>query len=215
MDIEISKIEKREVMIAPSKNEQAMEKYLTGSQFLEENKLNEAESHLKEAIALDSLFVDAMDHLGMVYRRQNRLQEAEEIYLRSIGLNNKNIVSYQNLAAVYRIQNRLRDALELYMKMIEINEYNPEPYYAMGELSFTVEEYENSMKLFDIAIKLYMESNPLNVFDAFYYKGMIYFKLKKWDEALYWLEAAQKGILPEKVKISIKNKIDEIKNKTI
>jgi Flp pilus assembly protein TadD len=103
-------------MIAPSKNEQAMTAYTTGSKFLKENRLDEAEKYLKEAIELDPLFVDAMDHLGMVYRRQNRLDDAEQLYLKSIAINDKNPVPYQNLAVVYRMKNRLDDAFELYKK---------------------------------------------------------------------------------------------------
>ncbi|MDR1025553.1 MAG: tetratricopeptide repeat protein [Treponema sp.] len=89
-------------MVAPSNNEQAMQAYTIGSRFLDENNLTEAERYLTEAIKLDPLFVDAMDHLGMVYRRQNRLDEAEEMYLRSISINDKNAVPYQNLAIVYK-----------------------------------------------------------------------------------------------------------------
>jgi tetratricopeptide (TPR) repeat protein len=197
-------------IVAPSNNEQAMQAYTMGSRLLRENDLNGAEKYLKEAIGLDPLFVDAMDHLGMVYRRQNRLDEAEEIYLRSISINDKNLVPYQNLAVVYRLKNRLNDAFELYKKMIAIDENNPESYYGIGELFYIVEDYEKSMPFFDKAIELYIDQNSTVVYDAFYYKGMIYYRMNNYDEALKYLEEVQK-VNPNNQ--TLEKVINEIKNK--
>jgi tetratricopeptide (TPR) repeat protein len=199
-------------IVAPSNNEQAMQAYTIGSKLLWENNFNEAESYLKEAIELDPLFVDAMDHLGMVYRRQNRLDEAEEMYLRSISINDKNLVPYQNLAIVYRLKNRLNDALELYKKMAAIDENNPEPYYGIGELFYIVGDYEKSIPFFDKAIELYIEQNSVVVYDAFYYKGMIYYRMGNYDEALKYLEEVQK-VNPNNQ--TVENIINDIKNRKI
>jgi tetratricopeptide (TPR) repeat protein len=197
-------------IIAPSNNEQAMQAYTIGSKLLRENNFNEAESYLKEAIELDPLFVDAMDHLGMVYRRQNRLDEAEEMYLRSISINDKNLVPYQNLAVVYRLKNKLNDALEMYKKMVNIDENNPEPYYGIGELFYIVEDYKKSLPFFDKAIELYIEQNSIVVYDAFYYKGMIYYRMGNYDDALKYLEEVQK-VNPNNQ--TVEKAINEIKNR--
>jgi tetratricopeptide (TPR) repeat protein len=197
-------------IVAPSNNEQAMQAYTIGSKLLRENSFNEAESYLKEAIELDPLFVDAMDHLGMVYRRQNRLDEAEEMYLRSISINDKNLVPYQNLAIVYRLKNRLNDALEMYKKMVSIDENSPEPYYGIGELFYIVGDYEKSIPFFDKAIELYIEQNSVVVYDAFYYKGMIYYRMGNYDEALKYLEEVQK-VNPNNQ--TVEKVINEIKNR--
>jgi tetratricopeptide (TPR) repeat protein len=210
MDIKV--VGPEQSIVAPSNNEQAMRAYTIGSKLLRENKLNEAEKYLKMAIDLDPIFVDAMDHLGMVYRRQNRLDEAEEMYLKSIKLNEKNLVPYQNLAVVYRLKNRLNDAFELYKKMITIDENNPESYYGIGELFYVFEDYENSMSFFDKAIELYIAQNSIIVFDAYYYKGMIYYSMNKYDEALKYLEEARKG---NPNNATIERIIDELKNKKI
>jgi tetratricopeptide (TPR) repeat protein len=180
-------------MVAPTENEEAMIAYNLGTQYLRENRLEEAERHLKKAIDLDPLFVDAMDHLGMVYRRQNRLAEAEEIYLRSIGLNGENKVPYQNLAIVYRMQNRLAEAFELYRTLVLLDQDDPEGYYGMGELFFTVRDYENAMVFFDEAIRLYIRSNSPYVYDAYFYKGVILYYQNKYEEALVYLQEARKG----------------------
>jgi tetratricopeptide (TPR) repeat protein len=196
-------------IVAPSENERAMRAYTTGTRLLQDNRLEEAERYLKEAIDLDPLFVDAMDHLGMVYRRQNRLDEAEEMYLRSIAINDRNIVPYQNLAIVYKLKNRLNDAFELYKKMIDIDKDNPEPYYGIGELFYTVGDYTTSMLFFDKAIELYIAQNSPWVYDAFYYKGLIHYQTGNYEEALLYLEEARKGDTNHTV---IDRIIDEIKS---
>jgi tetratricopeptide (TPR) repeat protein len=197
-------------MIAPSDNERAMLAYTTGTQYLNEGKLEEAEKYLMEAIDLEPLFVDAMDHLGRVYRIQNRLRDAEEMYLKSIEINSENSVPYQNLAVVYRMQNRLNDAFELYKKMIQIDSNNPESYFGIGGLFYIVADYERAMPFFDKAIELYINLNSSLVYDAFYYKGMIFFKMDEYENALKYLEEAQKG---NPNNPTIEKTIDEIKNK--
>lgn len=194
-------------MAAPTKNEEAMLAYNLGTQLLRENRLAEAERYLSEAVNLDPLFVDAMDHLGMVYRRQNRLLEAEKIYLRSIEINNENKVPYQNLAVVYRMQNRLNDAFELYRIIIQLDQDDPEGYYGIGELFYIAGDFENAIMFFDRTIELYINLNSPYVYDAFFYKGMIYYLMNEYDEALIYLEEARKG-LPNNT--TIENTINEI-----
>jgi tetratricopeptide (TPR) repeat protein len=199
-----------EDMTSPTENERAMSAYITGTNFMNQNRLGEAERHLLEAVSLDPGFVDALDHLGIVYRRQNRLQEAEEVYLRAISLNNKNRVSFINLAVVYRIQGRLSEAFGLYTRLAEISPDDPEAYYGMGEILFINSDYENAMLFFDRTIELYIASNSPYVCDAYYYKGMILFRLNQYNEALRYLEEARKGI-PENE--SIERTINEIRRR--
>jgi tetratricopeptide (TPR) repeat protein len=199
-------------MVAPTQNAEAMDAYNRGTQLLWENRLSQAEQYLKRAIELDPLFVDAMDHLGMVYRRMNRLSEAEEMYLRSISINSENKVPYQNLAVVYQLQNRLNDALALYTKMVEIDPDDPEAYYGIGELFYLVGDYTNSMPFFDKAQELYISQNSPYVYDAFFYKGMMYFYMDNHDQALRYLEEARKG---NPNNATIENTINEIRNKRL
>ena len=202
----------RAEMVSPTENEDARRAYNLGTFYLTENRLAEAEKLLKEAIDLDPVFVDAMDHLGIVYRRQNRLDEAEKIYLKSIELNDKNKVPFINLAVVYQIQGRLNDAFNLYTHVVQILPDDPEGYYGIGELYYMTNNYENSLLFFDKAIELYIRKNSPYVYDAFYYKGMIYYEMNKLDEALKYLEEAQKGNPNNE---TLKRTIDEIRNKKV
>jgi tetratricopeptide (TPR) repeat protein len=74
-------------------------------------------------------------------------------------------------------------------------------------------DYKKSITFFDEAIKKYMARNSTLVFDAFGYQGMNYYHLKKYDEALKYLEEVQKtdsndhelNKFSEKIKILKKN----------
>ena len=178
-------------MIRRQDNEDAMAAYVTGSHLMSQNRLAEAEKYLLEAVALDPQFSDALDHLGVIYRRMNRLAEAEEMYLRSIMVNSNNTVPYINLAVVYRMQGRLNDAYGLYSKLIEINPYETEGYYGIGELFYITDNYEASLHFFNIAIELYKANDSPYVYHAYYYKGMIYYMTKNYEEALIYLENIQ------------------------
>jgi len=181
-------------MASPSNNAKAMTAYNMGTELMYQNRLEEAEKYLLEAIELDNLFVDAMDHLGIVYRRQNHLDKAEEMYLRSISINKKNRIPYINLAVVFRLQGKLSEAFELYTNVAEINPNDPEAYYGMGEILFITGDYEKAMIFFDRSIDLYLAARLPDVCDAYYYKGMIHYRFNQYNEALKYLEEAKKGI---------------------
>jgi tetratricopeptide (TPR) repeat protein len=199
-------------MVRPTADERAMRLYNLGTEFMRRNNLTEAEKLLIEAITLDPEFVDAIDHLGVVYRRLNRLDDAEKMYLRSIELNKENVVPYINLAVIYRLQGKLNDAFHLYMRAAQIRPDYPEGYYGAGEMFYIVGDYENAMIFFDKAIELYNEVNSPTVYDAYYYKGMIYYHIEKYNEALHYLEEARK-VNPNNE--MLKNTINEIKDRLL
>jgi tetratricopeptide (TPR) repeat protein len=202
-------------VVEPTKNEKARETYNMGTNLLNENKLDEAEKYLKESIDLDPIFVDAMDHLGIVYRRKNNLRKAEEIYLKSMEINKENKVPYMNLAVIYIQQNRLNDAFELYKILIQIDKDDPEPYYGIGDLFYEIGNYENSMPFLDKAIELYINQKSPYVYDAFCLKGKIYYKIGGYDEALKYFEQVEKGIKDDKMIENInKIKMEIYKSKT-
>lgn len=197
-------------MAGQTENVQAMAAYILGTNLMRQNELDLAEKLFIEAISLDPKFVDAIDHLGIVYRRQNRLEEAEAMYLRSIELNKENTVPFINLAVIYRIWGRLNDAFQLYSHVVQIQPNYPEGYYGMGEWLYIAGNYEYAIAFFDRAIELYNEINSPVVYDAYYYKGMILYSFNEYDEALYYLEEAKKGNPNNK---TLLNTINEIKKR--
>jgi len=179
-------------MVTQTASDRAMAAYVTGSRLMNQNRLLDAERYLLEAIELYPEFVDALDHLGIVYRRLNRFAEAEQMYLRSISINNSNRVPFINLAVVYRIQGRADEAFDLYKRVIEINPNDPEGYYGTGELHFSAKNFDLSLQFFDKAMELYAAIRSPYISHVHYYKGMIYYELKNYEEALKHLEEAQR-----------------------
>jgi tetratricopeptide (TPR) repeat protein len=180
------------MLLHKQKNDAAREAYNIGTSLMQANEFDAAENYLLQAIKLDPNYVDAMDHLGLVYRNQKRYIEAEKIYLRSIEIMPNNSVPYINLAFVYKLDNKLEEARQIYLKFIKINENDPEGYYGIGQLYQMVGQYENSIYYFDIAIQKYIDSNSNLVFDALYQQGNNYYNLKQYETALQCYQNALK-----------------------
>ncbi len=171
-------------MVSPTSNEEARINYNQGTDCLNNDNLEEAEIYLLKALELDPLFVDAMDHLGLVYRRQMRYEEAIAIYQKSISINDKNYVPYMNLAIVYKLQERYEDARQEYLKIIDIDEENPESYYGIGQLYYDAGMYEDCIQFMRIALNKYYEQESVYVFDAGYHLAYAYYNLENYEEAL-------------------------------
>jgi len=196
-------------MVAPTTNEEARLNYDQGTNSLKNNNLDEAEKYLLRALELDPYFVDAMDHLGLVYRRQKRYEDAISIYQKSISINEKNYVPYMNLAIVYKLQKRYDDALLEYFKIIDIDKENPESYYGIGQLYYEVALYEECIKYMEIALSKYYEQESLYVFDAGYNLAYAHYYLKNYEEALRYFKFASTYYNTDK---TISDKIIELEN---
>ncbi len=96
--------------------------------------------------------------------------------------------------------------------MITIDENNPEPYYGIGQLFYMVGDYEPSLMFFDIAIELYLSVNSPYVYDALLHKGMIYYNMGDYNEALKYLEEVHK-VYPNNEMVN--QMINEIKNEEV
>jgi len=177
-------------MVSPTESKEAMEAYNKGTNLLRQNKFKESEKYFLKAIKLDNKFVDAIDHLGLVYRHMKKYGDSEKMYLLSIEINPDNIVPYINLAVVYRLQGRYEDARQTYLKAQKIDANDPEPYFGIGVLYQMVEMYETSVDFINIAIQKYIEKDSNLVCDAYYIQGNNYLYMDEFDVALKYYKAA-------------------------
>ncbi|MCL2092875.1 MAG: tetratricopeptide repeat protein [Treponema sp.] len=180
-------------MASPTENLEAMEAYNRGTELYRQNSFTEAEPYLLKAIELDSNYVDAMDHLGLVYRNLNRYDEAEYWYLRSIETNPDNIVPYLNLGVLYRFQGMLEDARLIYLRARDLDPQDPEPYFGIGMVYQMAGLYEVSIEFINLAMSIYYERESLLTFNAFYAQGLNYYFLDQYQEALGYFRAALIG----------------------
>lgn len=175
-------------LVAPTTNEEARINYNNGTESLHQNDLDNAEKYFLKAIELDPGYIDAIDHLGIVYRRQTKYEEAIKMYQKSISLNDKNYVPYINLALVYKLQNRYEDARLTYLKVIEFDKENPEPYYGIGQLYLEVEMYEECIDFMQIALNKYYNNDSMYLFDASYNIAYAYYFMGSLEDALKYFK---------------------------
>jgi len=193
-----------------SYDEEARQAYIKGSRLMMDHRFEEAEPYLLKAVQIDPAFMEALDHLGIVYRRLKRYEEAEKVYLQSAALDDRNSFAYINLALVYRDLNRPGDAFNMYKKAHEINPDDPEPYFGMGALFQLLEDYEQSKVYFSYAIDLYHKIKSDNVYDAFYNQGVNHYMLKEYDKALEYFSQVIEVYPDEKNTLKLIAEIKEI-----
>ena len=196
-------------MVAPTIYREAMEAYNTGNALMRQGNYAEAEPYFLKAIEIDNDFIDAIDHLALVYRHLRRYDESESFYLLSIEKNQSNLVPYINLAMLYRVQGRLEDARQTYLRAQKIDPDDPEPYFGIAVLYQLVGQYETSKGFALIAIEKYREKESLLIGDAFYVQANNFYYLEEFEEALKLYRAA---LVFNPDREFIKNIIEEIEN---
>ncbi|MCQ2612105.1 MAG: tetratricopeptide repeat protein [Treponemataceae bacterium] len=169
-------------MVSPTDSAEAVYCYNKGTECLQNNLLEDAETLLLRAIQLDPEFSDAMDHLGLVYRRLGRYEEAIGLYEKSLSVNPENSVAYINMGIAYRLLGRYEDSRIAYLNAMNLDPEDPEPYYGIGGLYYLAGMYEACLPYYYVAIEKYGDS--LFVYDACYYLASAYYKLEQYNEAL-------------------------------
>ncbi|MDR0735813.1 MAG: tetratricopeptide repeat protein [Zoogloeaceae bacterium] len=167
-------------------HETAINAYRIGTNFMHENRLAEAEENLLAAIDLAPDFVDALDHLGIVYRKQQEYPKAEKVYLRSIEINPGNTVPYINLALVYRLQNKTGQAIQVYEDIMRRFPEDPESYYGLGLIYSQENDHEKSAGYLDKAIEKYQAMDSPYIYHAFAAQAENYHAMQENEKALLY-----------------------------
>lgn len=136
-------------------------------------------------LEIDSTNIDAINAIGIVYKKDGNYQNAILTYNSGIILENINPKSaaycYRNRAEIYLEQNLLDKAFADYNKAISLDPNNAERYYDRGVFySDYREDYQSAMIDFSKAIEL----NPTNC-TYWYSRGLLYKDyIKKFESAL-------------------------------
>jgi tetratricopeptide (TPR) repeat protein len=173
-------------MVSKVDNEAAMKAYQSGTRFMHANQLAEAEENLLKAIELKPDFVDALDHLGIVYRKQQQYPKAEKVYLRSIELNPENTVPYINLALIYSLQDKTEQTIRVYEDIMRRFPDDPESYYGLGQMYFQKGDHEKSVGYLDQAIEKYQALNSPYIYDALVGQAENHYILEHHEKALLY-----------------------------
>jgi len=172
----------------PSTNEEARRLYNNGLSLTDSGDVKNAiESYLK-AVEIDSNYCDAMDNLGLLYRRQNNLDEAIFWYKQSIKIFTNNIVSHNNLAVAYSMKGLTNESIAEFKLSIKINPDDPEGYYGLGNVYRNIDEYKVAIDNFKIAEELYKNKSSPLITDARYQLSISYFALKQCDTSTSYIK---------------------------
>lgn len=175
----------------PPDSEEARQAYNSGARLhLEEGKVDEAREMYLKAIELDPGFCDAMDNLGLLYRREGNLEEAIKWYKRSIRVLYENPVPHLNLGFTYRLQEKADEAMAEYKVVIALDPNDPEGHYGLGNVYMTQERHREAAEQFKKAEELYMQASSPYVSDARYKLGVAYYALEEWATARDYFELA-------------------------
>jgi Flp pilus assembly protein TadD len=103
-----------------------------GVALFNEGRTEEAERHLRNAVRISPVFVDARTNLAKVYLKQGKLNEAIEHLNELIRHNEGTAEVYYNLAAALEMQKKYEDAIKYYAKSLELNPMDPAANKRMG-----------------------------------------------------------------------------------
>ena len=175
-------------VFCPSENEEAVTAFNEGVDLQRNGDIEGAQERYARAVEIDPQFCDAMDNLGLMYRRQDNLADAIYWYERSLEIRPDNATALQNLGLAYSFQGETQKAIETYEKLVEADPENPEGYFGLGTMYVTLEQPEKAIQNFEIAEEIYLRESSPYAADAQYYLGFSYFMLDDCATATQYYE---------------------------
>jgi Flp pilus assembly protein TadD len=103
-----------------------------GVALFNEGRTEEAERHLRNAVQISPVFVDARNNLAKVYLKEGKYNEAIANLYEIIRRNEGTAEVYYNLAAALEMQKKYEDAIKYYAKSLELNPRDPAANKRMG-----------------------------------------------------------------------------------
>ena len=191
-------------VVAPTENMTAMENYNAGYKAFQAENYKKAISFYKQAISLDSKYVDAYDNCGLSYRRLGNLDSAAYFYKKSIEINPSGQIAHGNLAIVYSTKGENENAIKEYKEISKYNPNDPEAPYGIAGIYLDLKQYDKALVFALKAVKLCEKYQPRYIGDAYYYVGLCYLNLNNKDEANEFMQRAILAGTPVPKEIKIK-----------
>jgi len=133
-----------------------------GCALFEEGRVDEAERHLRNAVRISPVFVDARNNLAKVCLKQGRINEAIEHFNELIRRNEGTAEMYYNLAVALGMQNKYDDAIKYFVKSLELNPNDPDTHKRMGITLLAAGKPEEAIVHFNESLR--MKANQAEVY---------------------------------------------------
>jgi len=150
-----------------------------GMIYYELNNINESIEFYKNAIEIDSSYIDALNNLAICYHDIKKYNLAIDIYYKLINLDNSICFFYANLSNSLRCIFEYEKALYHINKALLLDENNPVYYLNNENIMRDLKDNAQAIFFYDKALEI----NP-NFPEALNNKGSILSDLKKYDEAI-------------------------------
>jgi tetratricopeptide (TPR) repeat protein len=137
---------------------------------------------LFDSILRSHLWERALFNKGRVYLRLENYEEALAQFNRAKMVNPNNDEVYYYLGVYYDKIKDYHTSKAYYENAIDINDKEPEYHLDLGNACYRIGEIEKAVLEFDMCISL---NDPYTKIDALYNKGCVYYRQKKYEDALH------------------------------
>jgi tetratricopeptide (TPR) repeat protein len=112
----------------------------------------DAEASLKEAIAMNSLYVHAFHELGMIYLVQDKFDDALKQFDRAISISPNNPIRYETVSDILIRRQRWEEAEDYLLRAVKLDLVYPILYAQLGKVLFSQKKTEKAAKFFERAL---------------------------------------------------------------
>ncbi|HLJ55336.1 MAG TPA: tetratricopeptide repeat protein [Chthonomonadaceae bacterium] len=127
---------------------------LAGDVAYASQRLPEAESWYRRALAINPRNAAAALDLGLVYFRQRRLPDAEKQYMAAAALDPRDAVSHFDLGLLYSSQGNFADARLQFILATALNPNDPDYRYSLGKSCCDLHRYDEAIPQFELALQI-------------------------------------------------------------
>jgi tetratricopeptide (TPR) repeat protein len=183
-----------------SKNEEAINLYIKGNGFFENENYKEALTYFEKAVKKDPKFAFAWDNIDICNRRLNNFDAAIEAYNKSLALDPKGKTPLQNIPVAYEYKKDYDKALQAYFNILTYYPDDPEAYYGAGRIyAFFKIDFEKSLQYMCKCYNIYTNTKSPYRVDAEKQISYLYGKMKTdGKEDLFYKILEDNNIKPSK-----------------
>jgi tetratricopeptide (TPR) repeat protein len=139
---------------ALQKREDRLAHYLRSVIFVRSARLDEAEAELLNMIEKDPCDVEALNVLGIVYRKQKKFKDALGIFNEALELDQNRAEFYYHIAGIQILDGDLKAAFMAYAKVIEFDANFAPAYNNLGVVYFESNAYNKAVNILRKGVNL-------------------------------------------------------------
>ena len=147
---------------------------------------------LKEALQLDSTYVEAHCNLAIILHNQGQLQLAEQHYQHALALDSTLVEAMSGLGTLYSRSGRESQGLRLLNKVLEVEPERIQARYNIAVVHHKLGDYKTAIDHFE-ALRTLSPLYPgvkLSLGRAYYSQGLKYLQAEQYELALQAIDAA-------------------------